>query len=139
MLRARARARTTANVVVLSYGLWQRLFGAERTVVGGSVTLNGLPHTIVGVMPPNFRFPDPEIEIWGTLAGNVSESRIGRFLRTVGRLNEGVSLEQARADMALIVRQLEQQYPDTNSGLCACYVPAGRATRVDPIHILRQN
>ena len=82
-------------------------------------------------MPPSFRFPDPEIELWGTLSGNVSESRIGRFLRTVGRLHEGVSLEQAQADIELIVRQLEQQYPDTNSGWRAILTPLHTAVTGD--------
>ncbi|HEV8484124.1 MAG TPA: ABC transporter permease [Blastocatellia bacterium] len=52
------------NVVVLSHGLWQRQFGADPNIVGQTITLSGVVHIVVGVMPPSFRFPDDATEIW---------------------------------------------------------------------------
>ena len=104
------------NVAVIGYALWHRSFGGEPGIVDQAVTLNGRPHTIIGVMPPGFHYPATDIELWGTLAGNLSESREGRFMNGVGRLAPDVSLAQAQADMDVIAQRLEQEYPDSNTG-----------------------
>src|SRR5262245_7136473 len=103
-------------VVLLSHSLWQRRFGGDPSVVGKSLTLDGDPFTVIGVMPPNFQLPD-EAELWGmTLNGELATVRRQHSLRVMARLKPGVTMEQARANFSLIARQLEQQYPATNKG-----------------------
>ena len=102
--------------VILSYPLWQRRFGGDRTVVGTTVMLNGEKHTVVGIMGGDFIFP-PGAELWKPLAldGAVGRDRDGRWLAALGRLKPGVTLEQARAEARAIARRLERQYPDFNT------------------------
>jgi len=104
------------RVVILSYPLWQQQFGGDRDVVGQSMQLNGEAYTIIGVMPLGFRFApfwDTKSQIWTPLT--MDESNRGGFsLRIFARLKSGVSLEQARAEMATISARLETQYPGTN-------------------------
>lgn len=104
------------RAVLLSYGLWQSHFGSNRDVVGKSVILDGYPHTVVGVMPAGSE-PFLEPALWVPLAIQEFESGRGRhFLTPIARLKPGVSLAQARAEMATIANRLEQQYPDTDRG-----------------------
>ena len=103
-------------VVLLSHGLWQRRFGGDPSVIGKSLTLDGNPFTVIGVMPAQFQLPE-EAELWGmTLSGERATLRSQHSLRVMARLKPGVTMEQARANFSLIARQLEQQYPDTNKG-----------------------
>jgi len=106
------------TVIVLSYGLWQRRFGSDPNIVGQTIALNGRNREVVGVMPPGFYFPSKEIEMWVPMGWNheqIASVRRPHFLRAVGRLKTGVTLDQARAEMTAIAGQLEQQYPDTNT------------------------
>jgi putative ABC transport system permease protein len=105
----------TPNVVVLSHRLWQRRFGGDPNILNQSLTLNERPYTVVGVLPPDFRFEERN-EIWVPVEANLSELVLrGRsthpFLRGVARLKAGVTLEQARAEMDAIAARLAQQYP----------------------------
>jgi putative ABC transport system permease protein len=107
--------------VVVSYGLWQRRFGGAD-VVNRTIRLNGEPFTVAGVMPPGFSFPQ-DAEFWTASAydlppggpGDPRENRGGHYLRGVARLNDGVTLEQANAELATISDQLRAQYPETNT------------------------
>ena len=74
-------------------------------------------------MPSTFQFPDPGLELWGTLEGNLERSRTGRFLQVVGRRQPEVTTAQAQADMESVVRRLEKEYPDTNTGWDVLVVP----------------
>jgi len=105
------------NVVVLSYGVWQRLFGGKTDVVGKAVTINGIGGRVVGIMPEKFNFP-PATEIWAPLALNAQQAseRGSYFLQVVGRLKPGVALERARLEMATIAQRLEKEYPKSNTG-----------------------
>jgi putative ABC transport system permease protein len=105
------------NTVVLSHPLWKRRFGGDSAVVGSTVLLNGVAHTIIGVMPANFIFP-AGTELWASMAlnGALARERDGRFWRAIGRLKRGVSLEEARAEAGLIGKRLELQYPGDNRG-----------------------
>jgi putative ABC transport system permease protein len=111
-------------VVLLSYGLWQRRFGANPGVLGQSITLNGQSYNVIGVLPRDFEPPQfagvgfEKPELFVPFAPDLSQwTRSGRSLDTaIARLKPGVALEQAQAEMSGIARQLEQQYPDTNAG-----------------------
>ncbi len=106
--------------VVLSYGFWQRHFGGSKDVLGRTVEFNGEPYVVIGVMPSNFRFAFPSwatrTEVWGPLPVN-PEDRVVNSKRLFARLKPGVSLEQARAEMATITARLEKQFPGTNRDL----------------------
>ena len=102
--------------VILSHPLWQRRFGGDRGIIGRTVMLNGVKHTIVGVMGEDFIFP-PGAELWKALSleGATGLDRDGRWLSALARLKAGVTLEQARTEAQTIARRLEMQYPDFNT------------------------
>jgi putative ABC transport system permease protein len=112
------------RVVVLSNGLWQRRFGADRGLVGRTIDLAGTPHTVVGVMPRQFDFPR-DTEVWTPLApgAGARQARGNLWLYVVGRLAPGVGLETAQAELSGIAARLERDYPDTNQGLGVNLVP----------------
>jgi predicted permease len=109
--------------VMLSYALWESRFGANRQIVGQPVTLNGLQYTVVGVMPRSFNFPikrESSVDLWTSLASAaegaspLTVQRGADTLQVIGRLKPAVTLEQARAELSVIARNLAKQYPDTN-------------------------
>ncbi len=109
------------DVMILSYGLWVRRFHSDRAVVGRSVTVNGHGCLVIGVMPPGFNFPlrrqaahtpSPYVEFWA--APLTAPTNPGAGLGAVARLRTGVSLAQARQDLASISRGLEHDFPATN-------------------------
>jgi putative ABC transport system permease protein len=107
-------------VVVLSYGLWQRRFGGQMSILNQQITLNSKSYTVIGVMPETFFFPSRG-EMWvpvGQLSDQPSWKERGNHpgLYGVGRLKPGVSFEQAEADLNTLAANLEKQYPDTNAG-----------------------
>ncbi|MBK5256805.1 MAG: ABC transporter permease [Vicinamibacteria bacterium] len=106
-----------AGVVVLSYGLWQDSFGGREDVLGQRVRLDEAAYTVIGVMPPQFAFPDRATRIWTPLTfdEDAYQDRNNAYLRVVGRLKNGVTLGQVRAEMALVTGQIEQQHPQENS------------------------
>ncbi|MFN2567519.1 MAG: ADOP family duplicated permease [Gemmatimonadaceae bacterium] len=101
------------RVVVLTDGLWQRRFGGDPGVVGRTLTLDGRPYTVIGVMPAGLRFLD-DAELWYPLAPDPTSNRSNHTLGVVARLRPGVTLDQASADMRSVARQLAQQYPESN-------------------------
>ena len=104
--------------VVISYRLWQRRFGGDQSVLNRTILLDGQKYTIIGVMPPEFKFAPfwaTKAELWApNVLGDRIHNRNGNSLRVFARLKPGVSLQQARAEMATITGRLEQQYPGTN-------------------------
>ncbi|HET9531507.1 MAG TPA: ABC transporter permease [Blastocatellia bacterium] len=112
------------RVVILSHGLWQRRFGSDNEIMGKPLTLNGESYTVVGVMPPGFRFPNGETGLWVPIAFTPQQaaSRGSHYLNVVARMKPGITLEQAQAEMSTIAERLQQQYPDTNTGLGAVVV-----------------
>jgi putative ABC transport system permease protein len=114
-------------VVVLSHGLWQRRFGGDASIVGRTVTLNDRGYTVIGVMPQGYQFPS-RVEMWvpvGPLSAQETWKSRGNHpgLYALARLKDGVTLEQARADMANITAALEKQYPGSNQGNSATITP----------------
>jgi len=121
------------HVVVLGYGLWQRYFAADRTIVGRDIRLNGEPYTVVGVMPQNFS-PDDYGELWLPSPWGVPthplvpdkdprQFRGRNYLDVWARLKPGVSIQHARAELDTIGRRLEKQYPDSNGEVGVTSVP----------------
>jgi putative ABC transport system permease protein len=105
-------------VVVISYGLWQSLFGGDKNVIGKSVELNGRKREVIAVMPKAFAFPSERTQLWVPLVVSPEgkQSRGGFAYMAVGRLAPGVSLERARTEMAGIATRLEKAYPDYDQG-----------------------
>jgi putative ABC transport system permease protein len=105
------------RVLLLSHALWQRRFGGDPEVVGRGVTVDGLPYTVVGVMPPRFAFPAEGLA-WRPLAGHPEHDAHGNrfYAAALGRLRPGVTLEAARADMLRVSADLEREHPDDNDG-----------------------
>ncbi|HXT86313.1 MAG TPA: ABC transporter permease, partial [Verrucomicrobiae bacterium] len=110
----------TAPVALLSYPLWQSHFGADRGVVGHTITLDGSGFTVVGVLPANYRWLGNTdvmlpIGVWATRSNNDAAERGSRGDSTVvGRLAPGATLPQARAEMEGIAARLAKEYPGTN-------------------------
>ena len=104
------------NVVVLSDGFWRRRFGGDRAAIGQTLTLDGVPHEVVGVMPPTFRdyFVRPA-ELWRPIAltaEQITGGRTNEWLTLTARLRPGVTAEQAQAEMRTLAEQLKRQYPE---------------------------
>jgi predicted permease len=114
------------RVAVLSFSAWRDRFGKRPDAVGQVLTLNDLPHTVIGVLPPEFHFaPQGAAEIWTTLhpAGDCDLRRSCHFLQGIARLADGVSVEAALAGMKTIAARLEREYPDANRGQGASVLP----------------
>jgi putative ABC transport system permease protein len=103
------------QVVVLSHGLWQRHFGADAAVLGKSVSIDGRPFTVIGVMDKSVEFPVPT-DLWIPLALTPKEKidRGDTSLRVIAQFKPGANLSQAQAEMALLARHLSDSYPATN-------------------------
>lgn len=107
-------------VAVVAESLWRRRFGADPGLVGRSITLGGLPHTVVGVVPGHFRFPDQEGTVWVPASFTPAElASRGAHWYVVGRLAAGISPRQADAEMKAIAQRLARERPDTNAGVGA--------------------
>ncbi len=112
-------------VVVVSERLWNRLFGAGAELRERSITLNGSPAAIVGIMPASFAFPSQDADLWVPLAMSAAnrQNREGRWLSVVARIKSEVNRQQAQEDMNVIASQLARAYPATNAGWGASLVP----------------
>src|SRR5262245_7391528 len=109
-----------AKLVVLSYGLWQRRFGGQPSVVGRTVLVDREPHTVIGVMPRGFQALYIEAELWTPLnaIGQGLETN-STFIQTVARLRPGVTMEQLRAEVAPAMARVIAESPNTMSGWTA--------------------
>jgi putative ABC transport system permease protein len=119
-------------VAVLSYALWQRRFGGQPNIIGQEITLNGEKFSIIGVMPASFQFhikhrsgTGRPAELWSILpmpSGAIAGER-GRFLSVVARLKDGVSVEQAAAELRTIEARLSDEAPQFNKNYSAEVLP----------------
>jgi putative ABC transport system permease protein len=106
------------QVAVLSYGLWQKRFGGDPSIVNQTITLDGNTFAVLGVMPKEFNFP-AATDLWVPMNFDSRpgmKQRKAHFLRPIGRMKPGVTLAQAQADTDNVARRLEELYPDTNTG-----------------------
>jgi putative ABC transport system permease protein len=130
-----ADGATAEPLVVLSHDAWTKHFASDAQVVGTRARINAVAHTVVGVMPPAFRYPE-SAQLWVLspkpvptppidVRGELLESRGVRFFMAVARLRPEVSREQAHADLTTIAQDLSQRFPTSN---------AGRGVWLEPLH-----
>ncbi|HZM85226.1 MAG TPA: ABC transporter permease, partial [Blastocatellia bacterium] len=106
-----------SRVVILTHGSWQRRFGGDPDVLGKTLTVNDNAFTIVGVLPESFAWvTDSNYELLVPLAPDPQRSRSDHRLLVIGKLKQGVSREQALADMNTLAAQLADQFPESNKG-----------------------
>ena len=106
------------QVTVLSHAFWQKHFAGDPQIINKTITLDSKPYQVIGVMPAGLSLPQAA-ELWVPLSFDTEpgmRQRKAHFLRPIGRLKPGVSLVQAKADTDRIAAQLEQQFPDSNTG-----------------------
>jgi predicted permease len=101
------------NVVVLSYGFWQRKFGGDRNIVGRTLSLSGEPYTILGVTSQDFE-SDPAADLWLPFQFPPNSTDQAHYFTSAGRLKPGVSLDQAKAQMKLAYAEFKRRYPDAD-------------------------
>ena len=110
------------RLAVVSYGLWQKRYGGDPSLIGRSLTINGESATVIGVMPPNFQL-NLSMDLWLSPSqmapdyqmnyrGDTLAMRENHYLRVMGRLKPGATVQQAQADLNAVAARLEQQYPD---------------------------
>ena len=126
-----------ARVAILSHGIWTSHFGADPDVLGRTITVDEWPHTVVGVMPHDFKLPSVEEE--GKLRSTLRDadlyvplwynayglSRRGRQFPVIARLREGVTIQQAQAEMNSLAAGLAEAYPESNEGWSVRLTPLG--------------
>ncbi len=110
----RPGGRTT--VVILTYGFWERRLGANPSVLGTPITLDGTPYEVIGVLPKAFPWGAANLDLLVPLAPDPARSRSDHRLTVIGRLHSGVSLQQAQSEMDGIAAQIARQYPESNGG-----------------------
>ena len=113
-------------VAVLSHSLWLRQFGGDPQIVGKTIPLSGNVYTVIGVMPASFVSPRNNSEAWTPLhvsEPSAAEDRGVHFLRTYARLAAGMTLDQARAEMQVIDKNLAAQYPEDNKNRRSVLIP----------------
>ncbi len=112
------------QVVILSYELWQRQYGANPKIVGAKIDVDAAPFTVIGVMPRGFTFPKFKSEVWTPLPiARTEDWKGGRYLTVVARLKPGVSLGQAQQDMLRVANFTAQTRPDFNKNWSANVFP----------------
>jgi putative ABC transport system permease protein len=124
------------RVLMISYGLWQRRFSSNQQIVGKSVSLNGDPYTVVGIMPRDFRFPPTfaatiassqvtvnNADLWVPLTTDTAPAREARSFLMIGRLKSNTSLQQAQSEMNVVASRLEKEYPAANTDMEVSLIP----------------
>lgn len=111
-------------VVILSDALWRNRFAADSGIVGRTIRIDGAERVVVGIMPPGFAYPSPDVDVWLPIGWAPASRtapwfRRAHFARAVARLRPGVSLETARHELGVVAQQLEREHPATNRAMGA--------------------
>ena len=120
-------------IAVISYGLWQRRYGGDPAIVGKAIELDSSPYTVVGVLPQGFHYPG-ETDLWMPMGvgekflNGLHVERRNHAMDVVGRLQPGVTLDRASAEMAVLMGQLAKEHPTTDAGWQALLVPLEEET-----------
>ncbi len=104
------------EVVVISFAVWRDRFGADPAALGRVLTLDGVPHTLVGILPPDFALPGSRVDALVPLGPHAVEDRGRHHLRVLGRLAPGATLAGARAELAALAARQAADHPLTNAG-----------------------
>ena len=115
----------TPRTVVLTYGFWQRMFAGDKNALGQTLVLNGVPQTIVGVLPPDFTFalrPAELFQLYQPTEAQLSR-RFMHGTNLIARLKPGVPLTQAETELRSIASRIEDSYKDSHAGTTAILVP----------------
>jgi len=108
-------AADKSRVVVVRHSFWKKYLGGDPAIIGKTLSLNGDPYTVIGVMPAGYVYPT-SAQLWVPVAFTPKEEAIRwRYLFTIGRLKPGVSVENAQQELAAIASRLEKQYPDSDT------------------------
>jgi predicted permease len=111
-------------VAVLEHALWTARFGSDPSIIGTDLTIDGVTHSVVGVMPPRFWVPGTPAELWVPLSlAGASDDHSSRSLRVLARLAPGATVERARMEMEVIARRLARQHPATNASWSVNMMP----------------
>src|ERR1039457_6912825 len=114
------------GTLLLSYQLWQAVFGGDASVIGRRVNLDNEPYVVIGVMPRDFHFPSRNAELWMPTRFHEHDDdfrdRNNNYLNVVARLKPGVSLDRARAEMGVVAGLLETQYPENKQTTASVYL-----------------
>jgi predicted permease len=118
-------------LVILSHQLWQSAFGAREDLVGRSIEIDGVKHEVIGIMPPGFDILDKRVELWMPLqlAPALRQFRASHFLSVLGRLKDGVSPEQAAADLVSLMGTWSQRTGASGH----VFAPGGHVLRMEPV------
>jgi putative ABC transport system permease protein len=116
-------------VVLLTHGLWSSALGGDPDALGKKLIVSGEPHTIVGVLPPDFIFPQqPEVQLLVPFAFDaLSPNRGAHFLRVLGRLRPGAGVEEATGELRAIAKRLAEAFPESNEGWTVVMLPLHEA------------
>ena len=110
-------------IAVISDRLWRNRYGANPSVIGGPINLNGTAYTLVGVMAPGFHYPD-DVDVWQRLRWDLRQhSRAAHFMEAVARLSPGTTFDQAQAASQALALRLQQEFPNTNRAWASTLVP----------------
>ncbi|HSF18653.1 MAG TPA: ABC transporter permease [Vicinamibacteria bacterium] len=117
------------RVVLLTHGMWSSAMGGDPSALGRTLVVSGEPHTIVGILPPDFVFPQrPEVELLVPFAFDASApDRAAHFLRVLGRLRPGVLVEEAGAELATLAERMAREFPESNEGWTVAIRPLHEA------------
>jgi putative ABC transport system permease protein len=118
------------TAILISDRFWRRRFGADPNALGKKLRINGFSSSIVGVMPASFLFPDRDVDLWSIVPPDVpmAQSREWTWYLAIGRLKPGVTLEQARANLATVQKQLGSAFPKTDADLTVGMEPLKEKT-----------
>ena len=118
------------NAMLISDRVWRRRFGGAANAVGETLRVGASAYSIAGIMPPSFQFPDRDVDLWTPSPPDApyAQSRESTWFTAIGRLKPGITLEQARADLATVQTDLGRQYPKTDASIKPVIVPLKDAT-----------
>jgi len=114
-----------SDLVVLSYTLWQRRYSGDPHLVGRTILMDGSNHTVIGIMPPGFQFPDRQTEFWAPIgmSPQLLARRNSHFLKVVGRIRPGRSVAAAQSEMNAVAHSLAAEFPASNRNIGITVVP----------------
>jgi putative ABC transport system permease protein len=112
------------RVALLTCEIWQRRFGSDPGLIGRTIAISGVPHVVIGIMPPGFRVAQTAADIWTAARGERgTRPRDYRIFNLIGRPRDGVGLAQAQSEMSALAARLARQYSETNTGLGLLVLP----------------